>query len=484
MAAPDFQHSFRAILAIFCFTILLLVFPTSSFSQITFERNYGGTEDDIGRCVRQTTDDGYIICGYTKSFGAADYDAYVIRTDEFGDTLWTKTLGGSGFDATYSLVITSDNGFLLCGTYLQQDKAHSDIWLIRLNADGDTLWTKHNYSTTNAAAYYVQLTSSDGFIITGTREDTAGAGHLFLMETNVAGDQVWTRDYPYWATSGGNAVVPTNDDGFLICGYIDNYNPSWNRNLGMVKVNNQGDTLWTRQFGGPAYEMGWSACESASGGYLAAGYTTGFGATTGDAYVVKTTDQGVMEWQTHFGKTGLDIVYDITNTGDLNFIATGISPEQGSEFQEAWLFKMDQVGDTIWSHSYGGYRKSYGYSVVQTTDEGYAFCGSTDASGTNVYDVMLVKTTSDGVITSLHNQPGTPLEVRIFPNPSDGIVIIELPPESERIILTSISGKIILEEPVRECHKITLYLQGTLSGLYFLKVINSHSTLLKKLVIR
>ncbi|NQV03393.1 MAG: T9SS type A sorting domain-containing protein [Bacteroidia bacterium] len=485
MASLSFSYTFRAILAMFFSTILLLlVFPASSVSQVTFERNYGGTEDDIGRCVRQTIDNGYIICGYTKSFGAVNYDAYVIRTDELGDTIWTKSLGGPGFDAAYSLVITSDNGYLVCGTYLDPNKAHSDIWLVRLNADGDTLWTRHNYSTTNAAAYSVQLTSSDGFIITGTREDATGTGHMFLLETDADGDQLWAQDYPFWSTSGGNAVVTTNDDGFLICGYIDIYNPSWNRNLGMVKANNQGDTLWTRQFGGSAYEMGWSVCESASGGYLAAGYTTGFGAITGDAYIVKTTDQGVMEWQTHFGKTGLDIVYDITNTDDLSYIATGISGEQGSEFQEAWLFKMDQSGDTIWSHSYGGYRKSYGYSVMQTTDAGYVFCGSTNASGTNVYDVMLVKTTSDGLITTIGNQPEGEPEVRVFPNPTEGLVTLELPLRSERIVITSLAGKILLDNPVSEHQKLTLNLHGLASGLYLLKVIYNENTLVEKLVIR
>ncbi|MFH1160681.1 MAG: hypothetical protein V1733_07020, partial [bacterium] len=91
--------------------------------------------------MRQTPDLGYIICGYTRSFGAADYDGYIIRTDESGDTVWTKVIGGPGYDATYSVALTDDNGFLVCGTYFHPG-SHSDIWLIRLNPDGDTLWTK------------------------------------------------------------------------------------------------------------------------------------------------------------------------------------------------------------------------------------------------------------------------------------------------------------------------------------------------------
>lgn len=464
--------------------VIFFFLSGTALSQITFERNYGGIEDDIGKCVRQTYDEGYIICGYTKSFGAEDYDTYVIRTDEYGDTLWTKIMGGPGYDAAYSLVITPGNGYLICGTYFDPDKASNDIWLIRFNDDGDTLWTRHDYSAANAEAHAVKMTPANGYIITGTREDAGGTGHIFLMETNASGEQVWTKDYPFWSTSGGNAVIATNDDGFLVCGYIDTNNPTWNRNLGLVKVNNQGDTLWTNQFGGSAYEMGWSVCEGLSGGFLAAGYTTGFGTITGDAFIVKTSDQGVMEWQNHFGKTGLDILFDIATTEDLNYIATGISGEQGSEFQEAWLVKIEPSGDTIWSHSFGGYRKSYGYSVVQTSDEGYVFCGSTNSSGTNIYDVLLVKTTSDGLITGLENRPAGESNIRIYPNPASGNVTLEIPPGSERIIISSITGESVMEEPITTCKEFSLNLQGLPNGLYLIRVVHPGFTLVEKLVIR
>lgn len=464
--------------------ILFILVPQLLLAQITFERNYGGTGDDIGKCVKQTSDEGYIICGYTKSFGAQDYDAYIIRTDAFGDTLWSKILGGPGFDAAYSLVITPDNGYLVCGRYFDPGKASTDIWLIRFNEAGDTLWSRHDYSSSSAEAHSVGLTQANGFILTGTREDAGGTGHIFLLETTSAGDPLWSQDYPFWSTSGGNAVIPTNDDGYLICGYVDTYNPTWNRNLGLVKTNNTGDTLWTRQFGGTTYEMGWSVCESATGGYLAAGQTSGFGAAPGDGYLVKTSDAGLLEWQNHFGRSGLDVIYSITNTDDLNYIATGISGEEGSEFQEAWLVKIDQTGDTLWSRSYGGYRKSYGYSVIQTSDAGYLFCGSTNASGTNIYDVYLVKTTSDGLVTSISGSPDRKHQLNIFPNPSTGMISVTIPSGSSRLIITSVTGVVLFDTPVANQSEITLYLAEAPPGIYFVRVENSVSCPSERLVIR
>ncbi|MFC2102255.1 T9SS type A sorting domain-containing protein [Bacteroidota bacterium] len=474
----------RVCLSLIVALFLLTLLPQESVSQITFERNYGGADDDIGKCVRQTSDEGYIICGYTKSFSANDYDAYIIRTDAFGDTLWTRILGGPGYDATYSLVITPDNGYVICGTYLDPGKATNDVWLIRMDDNGDTLWTKHDYSATSAEAHSITLNATNGYIITGVREDGGGTGHAFLMQTDTNGNENWSHDYPFWSTSGGNAVINTNDEGFLICGYIDTYNPSWNRNMGLIKTTNQGDTLWTRQVGGSAYEIGWSVCECPTGGYLASGYTTGYGALSGDGFIAKLTGLGSIEWQNHFGKSGLDVIYDISATSDLNYIGTGISGEQGSEFQEAWLIKIGESGDTLWSRSFGGYRKSYGYSVRQTDDEGYIFCGITNASGTNVYDIMLVKTTSDGVITTSLFQPEEETTYKVYPNPAHNRVIIEFPPGTKKMTITSPMGKLIREENLRNLQKLLLDLGGLPSGIYFLTFSDGESSIVKKLVIR
>ncbi len=459
------------------FSLIMLFFLgiSETHSQITFEENYGGMEDDIGQCVKQTQDSGYICCGYTRSGSAGDYDLYILRTDAFGDTLWTKTMGGSGYDAGYSLVITPDNGFLICSTLFHPGKAHSDIWLVRLNPNGDTLWTKSNFSTTDSRAHSVQLTSSDGYILTGTREDATGTGHMFLMETDANGDSLWSKEYPFWATSGGNSVITTNDDGFLICGYIDRTFPTWNRNLGLVKTNNQGDTLWTKQVGGLAYEMGWSVCENTLGGYLAAGYTTGLGATSGDLLFAKVSIIGELEWLSQFGKTGLDIAYDVTTTSDLNYIATGNTAEQGSELQEAWLIKLDQAGDTLWTQSFGDFRKSFGYSVQQTNDGGFVFCGSTNASGTGLYDVFLVKTNDEGgVITSHLSDLDTPANTcNVYPNPSDGIFTIASIAEIKEIRITTLSGKIVLEKSVLEQSDFSIDLTTFPPGVYFLEIFTS-----------
>jgi hypothetical protein len=448
-----------------------------------FEREYGTTFDDAGKCVRQTPDAGYVFCGYTRGSGPADYNGYILRTDPWGDTLWTMVLGGPGYDAVYSLALTSDNGYLVCGTYFHPG-SHSDCWLIRLNDGGDTLWTKSDYSSTNATVFAVQPVNGGDFILTGTRETAGGSGHMYLMKTNGSGDSLWTRTYAYWDASGGNAVITTADDGYLICGYIDQNIPMWNRNLGLVKVNSQGDTLWTRQFGSGAYEMGWSVCEAPAGGFLAAGYTTGFGATTGDIYLVKITLGGDMEWQTHFGNTGLDIAFDVAGTTDDEYILTGITAEEGSEIQEALLTKLDQNGDTLWWKTCGGIRKSFGNSVRQTSDDGYILCGSTEADGTGIYDVYLVKTNPDGSLTAMEEmQTGSP-GLQLFPNPSSGKFAIRLPAGSIMFSINDGCGNAIRSEAVLSREVIPADLTCFSRGIYVVRVTTDQSVLSGKLILQ
>jgi len=354
-----------------------------------------------------------------------------------------------------------------------------------MDQNGDTLWTRNNYSNTNAAAYSIALTSGNGFILTGTREDTTGTGHAFLMETDATGDSLWIKEYPYWAASGGNMTIPNLDDGYLICGFMDRDTPVWNRKMGLIKTNNQGDTLWTRQYGTSSYEMGWAVCQSTSGGYLAAGYTTGFGATPGALYCLKTNLAGETEWETHFGNTGLDIAYDVANTSDLQYIASGITAEEGSETQESWLIKLGQNGDTLWTKKFGGYRKSFGYSVRQTNDEGFIMCGSTNASGTGIYDVFLVKTDpGGGVITSAPPVPAKDIRLNIFPNPSKGKFSIKLPLGSLRLSVSSANGSLLYEQVLKEKQGLfSLDITGSAPGIYLLRIYTANQVITEKVIV-
>ncbi|MBI4723126.1 MAG: hypothetical protein HY769_09080, partial [Candidatus Stahlbacteria bacterium] len=160
-------------------------------------RTFGGTVDDWGCSVQECEGGGFIIAGETNSFGAGG-DVYLIRTNERGNTLWTKTFGGTNYDEGWSVQECAGGGFIIAGktgSFGAGDDA--DVYLIRTDAAGDTLWTKTYGGTDYDCSYSVQECAGGGFIIAGGTIPFFGAGayDVYLIRTNEQGDTLWTRTF-------------------------------------------------------------------------------------------------------------------------------------------------------------------------------------------------------------------------------------------------------------------------------------------------
>jgi hypothetical protein len=166
---------------------------TDALGSLEWEKTYGGTGSDYGRCVRQTSDGGYIITGYTTSFGTGGFDVYLIRTDALGDTLWTRTYGGGNDDISYSLQVTADEGYIISAKTTSFGAGANDAYLIRTDAGGDTLWTRTYGGTGTDKGYYVQLTLDGDYIMTG--ETTSyGGGDYDVLLIKVGGELTGIED--------------------------------------------------------------------------------------------------------------------------------------------------------------------------------------------------------------------------------------------------------------------------------------------------
>ena len=216
----------------------------------------GGAADDWAYSVQQTADGGYIVAGYTNSFGAGDYDFYLVKTNSQGDTLWTRTYGGSDDDWAYSVQQTADGGYIVAGYTYSFGAGDDDFYLVKTNSQGDTLWTRTYGGSGDDEAYSVQQTADGGYIVAGyTSSFGAGSGDFYLVKTNSQGDTLWTRTYGGSGYDGAYSVQQTADGGYIVAGYTGSFGAG-SDDFYLVKTNSQGDTLWTRTYGGSSNDDG------------------------------------------------------------------------------------------------------------------------------------------------------------------------------------------------------------------------------------
>jgi hypothetical protein len=362
-------------------------FVSIASAQINWQKAYGGSASEIGLSVQQTTDGGYIVAGRTSSFGPypSSDNVYLIKTNAQGDTLWTRAYGGPSYDAGFSVQQTTDGGYIIAGETFSLGAEPWDVYLIKTDASGDTLWTRTYGGPAYDQGLSVQQTTDGGYIVAGrTQSFGAGGADAYLIRTDAAGDTLWTRTYGGPNSDVGNSVQQTTDGGYIVVGDIQPTDTGYS-DLYLTKTDAQGDTLWTRTYGGVRDDQGYSVQQTIDGGYIIAGTTRSFGRDR-RAWLLKTNASGDTVWtRTYVG--GFD---DARQTTDGGYIAAGSTP-LGPGNGEVYLVRTDSSGDTLWTRTYGRKYEEYATSVQQTADGAYIMAGFT-SFGVEPNDVYLIKT--------------------------------------------------------------------------------------------
>jgi len=184
----------------------------------TFMKAYGSATTDVGLYAQQTSDGGIIAVG--QAFGSFNYDFYAVRTDVNGDTLWTKRYDGMAHDYARSVQQTSDGGFVISGTTAGFGAGSWDVFLIKTDANGDTLWSKTYGGTGTDEGYSVQQTADGGYIMAGyTTSFGSGGSDIYVIKTDANGDTLWTKVYGGTNSDRAKFVRQTDDGGYVITGY-------------------------------------------------------------------------------------------------------------------------------------------------------------------------------------------------------------------------------------------------------------------------
>jgi hypothetical protein len=337
---------------------------------------YGGDDQDLFRAVEQTPDGGFIAAGSTRSFGAGNWDFYVVKTNSNGDTLWTHTYGGTNVDEAYALDQTSDGGYIFAGRTKSFGAGNYDFYVVKTNSTGNPIWTQTYGGSQQDDGWAIRQTSDGGYIIAGgTMSYGAGSTNVWVIKTNSTGGVVWTYTY------GGNlpdvayAIEQTSDGGYIIAGMTTPTSLS-DSNVLLLKLSNSGTYLWSQTFGGSLVDIGLALQITSDGGFVIAGYTTSFGAGGEDAYLIRTDSNGNSLWTRTYGTANNDRAYSVAQTtiGDCGYIITGWTlTNPGNE--DLYVVRTDCQGYVCWDRIWGGTSNDAGYDVIQTDIGDYVIAG-------------------------------------------------------------------------------------------------------------
>jgi len=312
-----------------------------------FNKTFGGSGADWAYSVQQTKDGGYILAGYTTSYGAGNDDAWPIKTDANGIEQWNKTFGGSSNDEAYSIQQTKDGGYILAGRTYSYGAGSSDAWLIKTNANGIEQWSKTFGGSSNDEAYSIQQTKDGGYILAGnTTSYGAGDDDTWLIKTDANGNKVW--DKTFFETIGYAdrvySVQQTSDGGYILAGWTDPY-MSYQGDAWLIKTDANGIEQWNKTFGGSSNDEAYSIQQTKDGGYILAGRTYSYGAGSSDAWLIKTNANGIEQWSKTFGGSGVDEAWSVQQTSDGGYILAGCTGSYGAGGKDAWLIKTDADGN-------------------------------------------------------------------------------------------------------------------------------------------
>jgi hypothetical protein len=460
----------------------------NSQPSIQWQKSLGGTSNDYAYSIRQTTDGGYIVAGYSYSndgditghYGTTTtIDYWVVKLDSTGTIQWQKSLGGTNSDGATSVQQTTDGGYIVAGSSYSNDEdvtghhgvagGYCDYWIVKLNSTGTIEWQKSLGGSGDDIATSIQQTTDSGYIVAGHSDSNDGdvTGHYggtcfhdyWIVKLDKTGTIVWQKSLGGINDDIAESIRQTTDGGYIIAGYSYSNDgddtghhdtTEENPDYWVVKLNSTGTIIWQKSFGGFNEDWASSIQQTTDGGYIVSGSSnsndgdvTGHHGTAADCYdywVVKLNSTGTIEWQKSLGGIRDDWAFSIQQTTDDGYIVTGHSYSIDGDIMghigtisycDYWVVKLNATGTLAWQKSLGGAVYDLSNSIQQTTDGGYIVSGY---SWSNDGDITGHHGTTDFddywivklfPVSGVNELSKNNSNLNIYPNPANNLITIE-----------------------------------------------------------
>jgi len=405
--------------------------PIVQNSEVEIEhiKTLGGSKNESAQAVTKTTDGGYAILGYTQSKDGditnksnESYDYWVIKYDTTNQLQWQKTYGGSGDDRGADLVQTSDGGYAVIGKSKSNDfdvsenAGFDDFWITKLTENGAISWEKtYGFAGSDTPNSIIQ-TNDNGFLLTGVLDVSASngqgnrqttmsqrhaGGDYWVIKLNANGEREWSNYYGGSFTDTAYDAIQTEDDDYIIAGSsdsndVDISNTNGGYDYWVIKISSTGSLIWEKSFGGSEIDEARAICQTSDGNYLIVGDTRSddldVSQTNGaaDLWLIKITPEGTLLWEKTMGGTNFDVGRSISKTQDNGFLISGSSRSNDGNLttnkgqNDAWVLKIDRAGDLEWQKSIGGSETDFFNAVVELNNQTIVAVGDSNSSNEDI----------------------------------------------------------------------------------------------------
>ena len=338
---------------------------------------------DEPQAVQQTSDGGYVAVGWSNSFsGGSGSQILVVKVDADGQLQWARTFGPAGGSHAYAIQQTSDGGYVVAGdtggnrtaAWVLKLDANGNVQWEKRYTSYDPNGAEESY---RARARSIQQTSDGGYILAGEAVTNSGQRRFWVWKIDAAGTLQWQRGYMKNVTDKTGiafTVQQTSDGGYVVAGYNHFFGSgnSWRPHAWVLKLDGAGQVVWNRELGTDSSRDEVQAIrQTGDGGYILAGWSTATAGAAKDVLVIKLDGDGNTVWTRTWGGPGEDGAHDVVPTVDDGYLVTGFYTHSNTA-RDVWLLKLNADGELLWQKTYGDpIHSNTGFSGKQTVDGGY-----------------------------------------------------------------------------------------------------------------
>ncbi len=338
------------------------------------------SEVDGGYEILQLKDGGHLLI-------APECDKPLqVRMNPDGSVVWKEELDGANWDKGYGFYESGDGDYVIVTTAMSEPD--QQLLLMKVDSDGSEIWAKtFGEASSSEEGFDVDLARDGGYVAVGTSE-VEGNCDLFLVKADSKGEEVWTKKFDRSDDDRGRSVQATEDGGYMIAGTTETEGDG--SDLWLLKVDENGEQVWERTFGGTGDDEGFCARETADGGYVLVGSRTAFGGLGKNLWLLKTDALGNEVWNNRFGGAGDQVGLSVRETEGLGYIIGGYITGAAGD-SDALIIKAGSDGGLLWEMTRGGTGDDEVMAAIETGDVGCAATGFTESFGAGGRDVWLVR---------------------------------------------------------------------------------------------